>query len=226
MKKKMTKWNPQVFDKHIDQEFSAFTSAEIPDPESVSSGKYLMADYFLNSTFRGRLTGCWHQMTMGLIWRAQLCLKHYSAARSDTLEYVEDHDPHQPKLGTYFRALAEWEAFLVNAMLAIDYANQCNKQVNGEKAFTKDDGSIGQRVYDMGIHIKHMQDRIAQERVDHSSTMPVILTNDGIKSSSGLLVSYAEAFKLLGELAADAIMLMDPSGIPEARRANKAADKT
>jgi hypothetical protein len=221
MKKKMTKWNPQVFDKHIDQEFSAFTSAEIPDPESVSSGKYLMADYFLNSTFRGRLTGCWHQMTMGLIWRAQLCLKHYSAARSDTLEYVEGHDPGQVKLGTYFRALAEWEAFLFNAMLAIAYINQ----ISDKKAFIPKDGSIVQRVYDMGTHIKHMQDSVARGEVDHSATMPVVLTNDGIKSSSGLLASYAEAFKLLEELVAAAAELKDPTGMAEARRAKKAADK-
>jgi hypothetical protein len=106
-------------------------------------------------------------------------------------------------------------------MLAIDYINQ----INDKKAFTKDDGSIEQRVYDMGIHIKHMQDRVAQGKVDHSATMPVVLTNDGVKSSSGLLVSFAEAFKLLEELVAVATELKDPRGMAEARRAKKAADK-
>lgn len=217
----MTRWNPQVFDKHIDREFSAFTSAEIPDPESFSSGRYWMADYFLNSTLRSRFTGRWHQLTMGLIWRAQLCLKHYSAARLETLEYVDGHDPGQPKLGTYFRALAEWEAFIVNAMLAIDYINQ----FNGTHAFDKGDGSIDQRVYDIGIHIKHMQDRVARGKVDHGATMPIVLTNGGLKSSSDLIVSYAEMFKLLEELGAVAGELKDPRGLAETRRAKKKADE-
>lgn len=45
-----------------------------------------------------------------------------------------------------------------------------------------------------------------------------------LKSSSGLLVSYVEMFKLLGELASVANILKDPRGMVERRQAEKAGD--
>lgn len=217
----MVQWNPELFDKHIDRDFSAFTCAEVPDPEPLSSGKHWMADYFLNATLNGRFVGRWHQLVMGLIWRSQLCLQHYSAARVETLQYVDKHDPGQPKFGVYFRALSAWEAFFLNAMLSIAYINQ----INGTHAFSKDDGSIDQRVYEIGTHIKHMQDRVKSGTVDHDATMAIVLTNDGVKSSSNLFVSYFEMFKLLEELAALVEETKNPRAMAEAWRTKKAEDK-
>ena len=81
---------------------------------------------------------------------------HYSDARVETLEYVDEHDAGQPTFGVYFLALSAWQAFLLNAMLSIAYINQ----FSDTHAFSKDDGSIAQRVYGIGTHIKHMQDKV------------------------------------------------------------------
>lgn len=55
--------------------------------------------------------------------------------------------------------------------------------------------------------------------------MPIVLTHDGVKSSSNLFVSYAEMFELLEDLAALVGKLKNPTARAEARRAKKAGDQ-
>ncbi|MBE0413211.1 hypothetical protein [Yoonia sp.] len=213
----MTSWNPEVFDRHIDPIFTEFSSAEIPEPAFGTDGHYWMTDYFLNSTFGDRFEGRSHQLIMGFIWRSQLCFQNYSSARESTLGYLDAHDPTKPKFTLYFRALGAWEIFLLNGMIAIDYLNK----IKGQNSFAAGDGTKEQRIWESGNDIKHMQSSLKTGSTNHYAILPIILTNVGVKTSSGNLVSYLEMFELLQDFENIVDEVKDPRGMLEKRLAEE-----
>lgn len=183
----------------------------------MTDGSYWMHDYFLNSTLRARFSGKFHQLAMGFIWRSQLCFGHYCSARDATLQYVNEHDPSKPKFGTYFRSVGAWEAYFLNAMIAIDYVAKMNEK----QVFARGDGTKDQRIYDVGNHIKHMQNKIQSGLIDHENTMPIVLTNDGVRSSSNIEVSYSELFELLQDFEAIVLEVKDPKAMVDKHLAKR-----
>lgn len=218
----MVQWNPDLFDKYVSPDFSSFQSAEIPDIVNEYAGaKHWMLDYFLNTVLRSRWKTPVYQCVADFIRRAEWALTSYGQARAFTLAYLDNHDPTNPTLTQYYKALNEWETCLIQIQIALDLFRWVNK---GEGAFVSGDGSAEQRCYDIANKVKHLANDLKSEAVTEDHVTPIWLVEDGIKAIGGLSCNYEEVRTVVLDLCKLAEELKDPLTFRENTLASRAVE--
>lgn len=201
-------WNPKVIEEHFAPEIGSFTSAPIPDlTAEFPQADFWVANHVLNTIFRGSFKNPFKQYAMNLLFRARAAFRAYSSAREVTLNYLNESSPTRPNTRLYCDAVAAWETFLFNWAACVRIVTTLGKR----RVFEPGDGSEEQRAYDLSNDMKHWAEGSA---FDAGETIPVWLTNEGLKSRRGI-VTYGE----LGDLARDMAKLpdevQDPVGMKE-----------
>lgn len=202
-----TSWNPDLLNRYVAPSIAEFSEASIPELELEGEKvEHCMANYFLNSVFRGEYAGPLRQFAFNIIYRAQACFESYHDASIQTRDFLVKSSPRSPKTLTYYRALRAWENCFLNLQTFVDLINRAVKM----QVFQQDDGSPEQRAYAIANSIKHWGHSIARGEHNDDDTVPVWLTNDGFVTRSSKL-SYDELAGLLREAAKVVEDLRDPS---------------
>jgi hypothetical protein len=189
---------------------ATFSHAEVPDlTAEFPEAPHWVANYFLNGLFRARYRDRVRQAVLGYLRRVDHAFRAYHEARSDTLEYVSGYQPGRPRAAQYYKAITNWEIFLLQAQMATGLYNQ----FSSSRAFEQDDGSPEQRLYALANAVKHFCDRIASQRFTSDAILPLWIGAEGLHSFDHS-ASYVEAAQVLRDLAALANLVQDPRGWP------------
>lgn len=150
----MAQWNPEILDRYIAPGISSFTVAAIPDfSERFPQAKFWVSNHFLNSVFRGAWSHRVRQVVIAFLRRSSHAYTSYHLARQMTFEYLDGNDPLEPRLGKYYRTIAEWETCVIDITITLDLFKWLNEN---QGYFQKKDGSKAYRLYTIGNHIKHV----------------------------------------------------------------------
>lgn len=181
----MAIFNTELLDRHLAPGISAFTACDAPDialrhPEAP----HWLANHLLNSVFRGAYKNGFRQYAANQIYRAQVAFRDYHEARALTAEFLATGRPENPAVRAYFRALARWESCLLNLQIFIDVMNKMKTDLKDEPVFKESDGTTEQRAYSIANTVKHFGSDIAAGRHAEGDTVPLWLTNFGLKTRS------------------------------------------
>lgn len=202
----MPSWSSSILNRFVAPEITSFSAAEIPDlRDRFPDARFWLAHHFLNSVLRGSFTGQVRQLVVGIVRRCSHAFSEYHQAREETIEYLSTADPHNPSISRYFAAVTSWESFILQCSMAVDLL----RRLKGEDLFKKGDGSITERLYQMGNQIKHLASCTGSGQMEDDDASPLWLTNSGL-ASFGIEVTFEEASELLGDLAEIAEQLQDP----------------
>jgi hypothetical protein len=146
--------------------------------------------------------------------RATHAFVTYQSARQMTLDYLDGNNRLNPRVGSYFNAIAEWEVFAIDMTIAIDLYKWIN---NNQGAFTKKDGSKEWRIYEVGNKAKHMPSSVNSGECTINDTVPVWVDASGL-NSFGITVTYDEAAEILSDVCTLADQLQDPLTLVEKAR--------
>ena len=138
----------------------------------------------------------------------------YHEARSLTAEYLVKGKPDNPASRAYFQAVARWESCLLNLQIFIDVMDKMKKDIKDEPVFKEGDGTLEQRAYGMANTVKHFGSDIFADRHAEEDTIPLWLTNTGLKTRLHE-VTYHELAKLVSEVATAADELQDPQSFAD-----------
>ena len=215
----VVRWYSGVLNRNIAPSISEFTRCDAPDlAVAHPEAPHWFANHFLNSVFRGQLSGTHRQYAMNLVYRAQACFNRYHSARELTLQYLSSGDVRNPAIRKYFLALADWESCFLNAQIFIDILNKMGAP-GSQPMFVDGDGSPEQRAYGVANSIKHWGSDLAQGRHSEDHTVPLWLSNAGFESRS-----HRVTFKELGELVEGIALLANDLQDP-ASLAKRAAER-
>ena len=140
----------------------------------------------------------------------------YHEARTLTAEFLEQGKPDNPASRAYFRAVARWESCLLNVQIFIDVMNKMRKDLETDLVFKDGDGTPEQRAYGIANTIKHWGTEIFAGRHEEGDTVPLWLTNTGLKTRTQEL-TYAELSHLVSEAATVAGELQDPHSFAKSK---------
>jgi hypothetical protein len=206
----MVSYSTELLDQYIAPGISVFTGFDAPDMTNQHpEAPHWLANHFLNIVFRGTFKNRFRQYAVNQLYRAQAAFADYHEARLLTADYLKGGYPHNPGIRSYFRALSRWESCLLNLQVFMDVMNKMKKELNDAPVFGENDGTVEQRAYSIANAIKHFGSDIAAGRHNDAETVPVWLTNSGLKTRRHEL-SYAELATLVGEVATAAGELQDP----------------
>lgn len=212
-------WTNATLDANVAPGFSSFTEAPAPDLRPrFPNVEHWFADYFLNTVLSGRFSGGRHQIALGIIRRTQHAFFRYHEARELTAEFLSSRSAVNPQVRLYFRALDAWESFVLQSALAIDLL----VAFGDARVFTKNDGSLLERIYTIANQIKHHNKCIASGQAPADHTVPLWLTNAGM-CSFDKVVGFHESGIALEELATLAETLKDPEGAVRGAAAARAS---
>ena len=168
-----------------------------------------LTNHFLNSVFRGEYKNKYRQYAINQIYRAQVAFGDYHEARALTTSFLEKGRPDNPASRAYFQAVARWESCLLNVQIFIDVMNKMRKDFKCEPVFEEGDGTPEQRAYGIANLVKHWGTELFAGRHDEGETVPLWLTNAGIKTRIHE-ITYVELSNLVSEVATVANELQDP----------------
>ena len=213
----MVSYNTDLLDRYLAPGISEFTTCEAPDiagkhPEAP----HWLANHFLNSVFRGTFKNKYRQYAFNQLFRAQVAYADYQEARTLTAGFLAKGKPDHPAISPYFQALARWESCLLNLQIFIDVMNRMKKEFKDEPVFKDGDGTPEQRAYAIANKIKHFGSDVAAEKHDENDTVPMWLTNEGLRTRTTEL-KFAELANLVSEVATAADELQDPKSFGEAK---------
>lgn len=198
------------FVNRIAPSLSDFTTCNAPDLSAThDQAPHWLANHFLNTLFGPDFKGRFRQYALNLLFRAEVAFRDYHEARSLCLKFFEEGRPDYPAVRTYFGAISRWESCLLNIQIFIDLMNKIKKDVGDEPVFVAGDDSREQKAYELANTIKHWGGRLAGPEYDESLTIPVWLTNDGLKSQKHQ-ISFADLATLVNEIAVVANELQNP----------------
>ena len=199
----MIQFSKEILEKHIAPEVSLFTEAEIPDMSNwEKEAPSWIANFFLNSAFTATFKPPMNAYAFNYLRRAQAAYIEHKQARDATYAFLQNGGQSPTR---YCLALFHWETFLGQSCHA--YALLL-KAFQG-KAFSKGDGSLEERLNHLYNQMKHVESRIECAQMLPGATVPVWLTNDGIKSTDASM-TYAETADVLKQICAWANALMNP----------------
>lgn len=205
-------WSSGILNKLISPGFTGFRKASIPDlTDKYTQAPHWLGNFFLNSVLSGKYKTNMQQLVLGYLRRAYHGFIYYHNARESTLKYLNDNDPHQAHIRSYYEDIALWENYVLQISMAIDLYNSISKPDN---VFSKNDGSKEQRLYTIANHIKHVGSCIDSGQCTEQDTLPLWLTDEGL-SSFGITLSFNEASEILADVANLADLLQDPKGLSE-----------
>ena len=203
-------YNTALLGKLFAPGISEFTAFDAPDIAGAHpEAPHWLANHFLNSILRGEYKNKYRQYAINQIYRAQTAFADYHEARTLTTEFLAKGKPDNPASRAYFRAVARWESCLLNLQIFIDVMNKMKKDFKDEPVFKEDDGTPEQRAYGIANTVKHWGTEIFAGRHDEGDTVPLWLTNAGLKTRT-LGITYAELANLVSEVATVADELQDP----------------
>jgi hypothetical protein len=191
-----------------------FTDADIPELTSeFPEAAHWLGNHFLNNAFRGAFDDQARQVVLGYLRRAHHAFEAYHQAREATLRYLNGNQPDNPRIQAYYDAVALWETFALQTNMALDLIRWMG---DGTGVFSENDGSSEFRLYSMANQVKHVASCVRSGQCGPNESVPLWLTNTGLRSYSHSL-SYAEAADVLRRMAELADQLQDPRGFVEGR---------
>ena len=98
----------------------------------------------------------------------------------------------------------------------MDVMNRMKKELKDELVFKHGDGTPEQRAYAVANKIKHFGSDVAVEKHDENDTVPMWLTNEGLRTRTTEL-KFAELANLVSEVATAADELQDAKSFSEAK---------
>ncbi|MBT9460421.1 MAG: hypothetical protein IV084_02045 [Rugosibacter sp.] len=203
-------YNTELLDRYIAPGISEFTTCDAPDISATHpEAPHWLANHFLNSVFRGTFKSKFRQYAFNQILRAQVAFDDYQEARSLTSAFLAMGKLDNPAIREYFRAISRWESCLLNLQIFIDVMNKMKKDLQDEPVFVDGDGTVEQRAYGLANAAKHFGSDVFCNRHAEENTVPLWLTNSGLKTRS-IEVTFQEIAKLVAEVAAAADELQDP----------------
>jgi hypothetical protein len=198
-----------VFDKFLAPEVSSFSQAKIPDMSKYNrESEWWVANHFLNSLLRGRYTEQAKPYAFNFLRRAEGSFAEHTTATGLTLGFLSDGSPR-----LYVNAILHWEFFLSQAWLAYKLLGELAVSLTGNETkrrfFERHDQSVEHRLNLFYNATKHVESRIAAGQILPDATMPVWLTNDGLKCTDAIL-TYEETAEVLRFISNWADSVVDP----------------
>lgn len=195
-----------------------FTQAEIPDMSAYDpQSSYWLSNHVLNSIFRAAWKPLINAYIYNYLRRAEASFREHENARTTTVALLS---PDNQTASKYAAALFHWETFLGQSWHAYKILEKLLKNVAGPRAdevkiFEKGDNSVEERLNKLYNQMKHVESRIATSgQILPGATIPVWITNEGLKSTDTLL-SFSETGEVLRDLAKWAETLQDPLLVAE-----------
>ena len=200
----MVQYSKYIVDLHIATEASAFTEANIPDMSThdVASNHWI-ANFFLNSVFRGKYDGTTQACIYNYLRRAQFAFQEYGRARDASVSFINTGSKSPTR---YAEALFHWEIFLGQAWHAYKLLQH---PFGVPKIYDKGDGSVQEKLNTLYNQMKHVESRIDCGQMPNNGTVPVWLVNAGLKSVDASM-TFFETTEVLKELSKFATILQDP----------------
>ena len=190
-------------DTYIAPELSLFTKADIPDMRSHSNqSPHWLDNHILNVMLRGTWIPPLSTYVFNFLCRATNAFRAQDAARQATLASLGTRNQSP---STYAEALFHWEVFLGQSWHAFKLLEKPFKLT----LFEKKSGSALERLNALYNQMKHVESRIECGQIPIGATVPVWLTNEGLKSADAAL-SFPETGEILAVIAAWADALEDP----------------
>ena len=190
-------------DSYIAPELSGFTHAVIPDMQGhASQASHWLDNHVLNVMLRGSWKRPLSTYVFNFLRRATNAFSSHNAARQATLSSLECYNQTP---STYCVALLHWETFLGQSWHAFGLLEKAFSL----RLFKKGSESELERLNALYNQMKHVESRIECGQIPSEATVPVWLTNAGLKSIDTAL-SFAETGKLLEGIASWADSLVDP----------------
>ncbi|HEY3210823.1 MAG TPA: hypothetical protein VGL18_13740 [Actinomycetota bacterium] len=198
-------------DRFVAPGISDFTSAEVPDmtgydPES----KFWLANFVLNSGLGGNLRPPGNAYAYNYLRRAVAAFSEHEGARQATLSFLASD---RQSVSQYAAAVLHWEFFLGqswHAYLLLRGLFKFLTQGDVPQVFVRGEGSVEERLNDLYSQMKHVESRIEHGQMMEGATVPVWLTNEGLRSVDSLL-TYAETGDVLRDVAKWANIIVAPT---------------
>jgi hypothetical protein len=202
-----TQFSGDIVDRHIAPDVSAFTRADIPDMSTwAKESRHWIANFFLNSVITS-FKPPMNAYAYNFLRRAQAAFTQHGLAHDCTLGFLTAGGQSPTR---YCDALFHWESFLGQAWHAY---NLLRKAFAGT-AFKKGGGSVEDRLNKLYNAMKHVESRIENGQMLPGATVPVWLTNDGLRSIDASM-TYLETAEVLKQLGVWADALMNPKTAKE-----------
>jgi hypothetical protein len=198
-------------DKFIAPGISEFKAAEIPDMTAYDpQSEFWVANFVLNSGFGGNYEPPGNAYAFNYLRRAVAAFNQQELARQATLGFLASEGQ---SLSRYAAALLHWEFFLGQAWHAYVHLHGfatvlTRKEV--PRPFVQGQGSVEERLNNLYNQMKHVEGRIESGQMVEGATVPVWLTNDGLRSTDALL-RYSETGDILRDLAKWAGIVVNPT---------------
>lgn len=190
-------------DTYIAPELSLFTEADIPDMRSHSSqSPHWLDNHVLNVMLRGSWNPPLSTYVFNFLRRATDSFRTHEAARQATLASLARHNQSP---STYAEALFHWETYLGQSW----HAFRLLEKAFSLDLFQKGSASELERLNALYNQMKHVESRIECGQLPVGATVPVWLTNAGLKSIDAAL-SFVETGRILEVIASWADTLVDP----------------
>lgn len=200
-----------ILNKHIAPGVSDFVTADIPDMSTwAKESQHWIANFFLNSAFTACFAPPMNAYAFNFLRRAQFAFDEHHLARKATLAFLTS-TRQSISVSKYCEALHHWEVFLGQSWHSY---HLLMKAFDGN-AFEKGDGSTEQRLHHFYNTMKHVESKIENGQMCSGATVPVWLTNRGLRSVDADL-TYEETADVLKQLAVWADALMNPKTAKEA----------
>lgn len=189
---------------------SDFTSAEIPDTSEYDpESSFWLANFVLNSGLRGNFNAPGNAYAYNYLRRAVAAFSEHEEARQATLDFLSSD---RQSVSRYAAAPLHWEYFLGqswHAYLLLRGLFKFLTQRDVPQVFVRGEGSVEERLNDLYNQMKHVDSRIENGQMIEGATIPVWVTNEGLRSIDALL-TYAETGDVLRDLAKWANVIVDP----------------
>lgn len=204
----MAQFAPHIIDRFVAPGASAFTHADIPDMSNYAreSGHWI-ANCFLNSVFGPTWKPPYNAYMYNYLRRAEAAFASHAAAREATLAFVAGGSQSPRK---YASALFHWEAFLGQSW----HGFKTLEKAFSVAVYKKGEHSVEERLNHLYNQMKHIESRIENGKLLPEATVPVWLTNSGLRSIDAEL-TYAETAEILKDVAKWADILQDPKSAPD-----------
>lgn len=194
-------------DTYIAPELSDFTQAAIPDMQGhASQASHWLDNHVLNVMLRGSWKPPLSTYVINFLRRATNSFHTHEAARQATLSSLACHNQSP---STYSIALFHWETYLGQSW----HAFKLLEKAFSLRLFMKGSASELEQLNALYNEMKHVESRIECGQIPAGATVPVWLTNAGLKSNDAAL-SFPETGSILKSLAAWADTLVDPKTAP------------
>jgi hypothetical protein len=220
---------PALKDQLIAPKISTFASPRMPSIEQHR--KHILRSFIMNYDLSLVISNSMRQLVFNFIRKAEATFDEYCAAAIDLRLYIETTDD---ALELYFSALRHLEQCLAHLNEATLSLNGVAAQLNAEKQWTRDDGSVLQRANNLHNYVKHFDEKLSKGpfpsemsfklfATDHDgspkfnyvasdvSNTPLWLTNDGLESRDASLTFTELADEVLAFYQqADELACMKP----------------